>query len=317
MGKQEEKPMVERVDIIVRDADGGERLDKIIPATGRFSRVESRKLILKGAVWVDGKRVKTVGRKVYTGQRIVVRGGWNGECDESSAEKQTVKTAAEIRILFMDDDICAIDKPSGISSMATPADDCNVVTAALKRQLGLSRMPVPIHRLDRDTSGVMVLALNKKTVAEFTRLQMEGKVKRCYTALAHGAANPAGGQWTWPLAADPRKPGLRMVDLKRGKRAKTLYRVGDHEEGFSSVFRYFLELITGRTHQIRVHMAYAGVPVVGDPWYGVKGPIVHDNGRKHHLSRMFLHSTLYSIEERNIRIECIPPDPFLFFHADY
>lgn len=301
--------MADRIDIIVKNADAGERLDKLIAVTGRYSRNETRRLISIGAVWVDGRRVKTAGRKVYTGQRIVIQGGV--EARGEGVQEGIRKSADELKILFLNDNICAIEKPEGISCMPTPADDCNVVTTILQRRLGLNRTPVPVHRLDRDTSGVMVLALNKKTVAEFTRLQMEGKVTRCYTALGNGVATPAKGEWTWPLAVDPRKRGRRMVDPRRGKPAKTLYRMGDNEKGFSNVYRYFLQLITGRTHQIRVHMAYAGVPVAGDPWYGPRVPLIDDNGRKHNASRMFLHSTLYSIENLNIRIECKPREPFL------
>lgn len=321
--------MARRIDIIVNETDSGAALHRVLYSTGPFTRQESRDLLEMGAVWVDGRRVKKGGYRVASGQRIMVYVRVDkATTDRAITEVQPVidesiaKPCIEnpcienpcfdkIQVLYLDGGICAINKPSGLSSMPTPSTDQNVVTTILARQLGMDALPIPIHRLDRDTTGVMVLALNRRSAAEYTKLQMAGAVVRCYTALAHGKTESARGKWDWPLARNPRRRDRWMVDMERGKPSETLYELGKSEGGVCGVYRYHLQLITGRTHQIRVHMSHAGIPIVGDPWYGRKEALLDENGVEHRVSGMCLHSTRYTIRERGVDIACEPSEPFL------
>ncbi len=311
--------MARRIDIIVNETDSGAALHRVLYSTGPFTRQDSRELLERGAVWVDGRRVKKRGYRVASGQRITVhvridRDGTESKpsIDESTGNRCAEKPCVDkLQVLYLDGEICAVNKPSGLSSMPTPSMDKNVVTTILAKQLKLDSLPIPIHRLDRDTTGVMVLALNRRSAAEYTELQMGGAVARYYTALAHGKTESLRGKWGWPLARNPRRRDRWMVDMKRGKPAETLYELGKGEIGVCGVYRYHLQLITGRTHQIRVHMSHAGMPIVGDPWYGRKEPLLDENGVEHRVSGMCLHSTRYTIRERRIDIVCEPSEPFL------
>ena len=319
--------MSRRADIIVTGDNVGERLDKVLSSTGLVSQREGRRLIQQGSVWVDGKRVKGVGRKLGVGQRVIVylplrpssvprgpssvpRGEPRGlPGDAASGSPANVPSGLEV--LHQDREICAIHKPAGLASAPTPRRDQGVATTILARQLGLSAPPIPIHRLDRDTSGVMVLALNREAAARYTELQMRGVVERRYTAVGRGAVAPRSGRWEWPLARDRRRRDRWQVDAQRGKRAVTLYEMGAPLERFPSLFFYHLQLVTGRTHQIRLHMAKAGAPVVGDPWYGYgrRRPVRHLGGEVVNPPRLLLHSTCFCVPGE-VEIRCEPPECF-------
>lgn len=310
--------MSRRADIIVTGDKVGERLDLVLSSTGLVSQREGRKLIQQGSVWVDGKRVKAVGRRLGGGERVVVylplssspvpRGGERAAPGEAAVTPPG-EAPHELEVLHKDREICAIHKPAGLASAPTPRRDQGVATSILARQLRLSAPPIPIHRLDRDTSGVMVMALNRAAAARYTELQMSGVVERRYTAVGSGAVAPSRGRWEWPLARDRRRRDRWQVDPQRGKRAVTLYEMGDPLERFPSLFFYRLQLVTGRTHQIRVHMAKAGVPVVGDPWYGLRRPVPRVSGGGVDPPRLLLHSTSFCVPGE-IEIRCEPPECF-------
>jgi len=176
----------------------------------------------------------------------------------------------EERILFIDGEAIVIDKPAGLS-VDPPRNGGDSVTARLgDLKLGFQREPVAIHRLDRDTSGCLLLARNPKAVKRFQQAFEGGLVEKTYLAAVDGIPPGADGIIELPLAkVSTAKDGWRMVPDNGGKPARTAWRLVGERDGQSLVeFRP----LTGRTHQIRVHAARGlGAAIIGDPIYSELG----------------------------------------------
>lgn len=204
----------------------------------------------------------------------------------------------EPKIIFEDDQILMIDKPSGLVvnraetvKKKTLQDwvENRVKTPSLKfkKETDFWKRSGVVHRLDKDTSGVMIIA---KTAPAFINLQKqfkERKVVKKYLALVHGKVQPKKGDIKMPLAREPKDRKKFSVRL-RGKQAITFYQVIDYFDQFS-----LLEIKpeTGRTHQIRVHMAHIGYPLVADPIYLGPKRLKQD---KQWCPRLFLHAVYLS-----------------------
>ncbi|WP_419810172.1 RluA family pseudouridine synthase [Sphingomonas sp.] len=171
------------------------------------------------------------------------------------------------RILFIDGEALVIDKPAGLP-VDPPRDGSLSLDNHMEGlRLGFHRWPVPVHRLDRDTSGCLLLARNPKAGARFQRAFEAGEVEKLYLAVLDGVPDGEAGTIDLPLAkVSSREQGWRIVADPKGKASRTAWRVVRVEDGRALVeFRP----TTGRTHQIRVHAATGlGAAVVGDPVYG-------------------------------------------------
>ena len=175
------------------------------------------------------------------------------------------------RIIFLDGEALVIDKPAGLA-VDPPRDGAISLENYLDSlTLGFKRWPTAVHRLDRDTSGCLLLARNPKAYARFQQAFEQGRVDKRYLAVLDGIPSGAEGVIDLPLAkVSSRDAGWRMVGDANGKSARTAWKVLRTEGGKALVeFRP----ATGRTHQIRVHAAEGlGCPVAGDPVYGTAGP---------------------------------------------
>jgi len=173
------------------------------------------------------------------------------------------------RVLYRDGLVLVIDKPAGVPVHAGPGGGDNLERAFGALRFGLPRPPALAHRLDRDTSGCLVLGRHPKALRRLGRLFADGAVEKVYWAIVEGIPAEPEGRIAAALAKQPRgTAGWHMVVDPAGQNAVTDYRVLGAADG-----RAWLELRprTGRTHQIRVHCAALGVPVVGDPAYGGPG----------------------------------------------
>jgi len=185
------------------------------------------------------------------------------------------------RVLFIDAEALVIDKPAGLAVHPGPSTPRSLEDHLDALRFGFQRKPTPVHRLDRDTSGCLLLARNPKAHRRFQQAFEEGRVEKLYWAVLEGVPEGESGTIDMPLAkTSSREAGWRMVPSPKGKHAVTHWQRLAVVDGRALVaFRPE----TGRTHQIRVHAASGiGVPILGDPVYGRGGGgmLLHARGLK-------------------------------------
>lgn len=194
-----------------------------------------------------------------------------------------------LTVVYQDSDILVIDKPAGLTVHPAPGHpDQTLVNAVLAlcpdlQGIGGTVRPGIVHRLDKDTSGLLVVAKNEKAHAKLTSQLKERSFTKLYVALAHGKVSPAEAVIEAAIGRDPgnRK---RMAVVSNGREATTRYKVLMYYKGYSLIE---VKLITGRTHQIRVHFASLAHPLAGDGIYGKPHPS---------LSRHFLHASVLGFQ---------------------
>ena len=197
--------------------------------------------------------------------------------------------AIPISILYQDTDIIVVDKPAGLTVHPAPGHPRGTLVNALLsaapelRDVGEALRPGIVHRLDKDTSGLIVVAKNGRAQQALQSMLKEREVKKTYVALVRGVPEPNEGLIEAPIGRNP-KNRKKMAVVAGGRQSSTKYRVveviGDGRYALLEV-----EPVTGRTHQIRVHLSALGHPIVGDATYG---------GRSDLLNRQFLHAAKLS-----------------------
>jgi 23S rRNA pseudouridine1911/1915/1917 synthase len=251
----------------ITEEDSEKRLDVMLTAKlGSFSRNRVEKLITDGNILVNGKAVKP-GYKLKQGDKASV----------SIPEPKVLEVKAEdipLDILYEDEDIIVVNKPRGmVVHPAAGNYEGTLVNALLEHCKGsLSDIngvirPGIVHRIDKDTSGVLVVAKNNSSHGILSDKLKEHDIKRVYIAVAEGVIIEDTGKIDAPIGRHPTERKKMAVNLKNGRRAVTHFKV---LERFKSATLLELQLETGRTHQIRVHMAYIGHPLIGDTVYGRK-----------------------------------------------
>ena len=248
--------------------DGGGRLDVYLAAQlPEYTRSRLQAMIRDGDVLVNGASVKS-GFKLSADDKICVK---QREAVSMAATAQDIA----LDILYEDKDIIVINKPQGmVVHPAAGHYEGTLVNALLHHCGDLSGVggvirPGIVHRIDKDTSGILVAAKNDAAHEGLSAQWRVHSIKRIYHAILHGMIAENQGVIDAPIGRHPRDRKKMAVEPKNGKNAVTHYQVLERLP-FAQCTYTQLELETGRTHQIRVHMSHLGHPVVGDPVYGPK-----------------------------------------------
>jgi 23S rRNA pseudouridine1911/1915/1917 synthase len=287
---------VSRVEFTVDDGEAGGRLDTLVAArAGLPSRAAAQRLIDAGAVSVDGQR-RTKGFRPAAGDRIAV------EQREEPAEEPA---QVPFETVFEDDELLVIDKPAGVVVHPAPGHRGGTLAEALRGRTagGPAARRGIVHRLDRDTSGLMVVAKSEQAHAALQRMIRAREVRRTYLALASGTPDAAEGTIDAPIGRDRARRTVVSTRTDKARTAVTHFRVLERLPR-TSLLEVRLE--TGRTHQIRAHLAAIGRPVCGDRRYGGAAC-----GARLGLERQFLHSAELMFRHPNgrevVRCESKPP----------
>ena len=246
----------------------GERLDRVVALVVGCSRSEATGLVAQGAVTVDGETVPTGKLRLREGQVVVVDPTLLPVPVGPQADPSVV-----FRVVHEDDDIVVIDKPAGlVVHPGAGNDDGTLVNGLLARypeiaEVGESHRPGIVHRLDVGTSGLLVVARSDHAYTELVAAMASHSVGRVYHTLVWGHPSNPIGLIDAPIGRDHRDP-MKMAVVVDGKSARTRYRVEHEYRTPTDVSFLECRLETGRTHQIRVHLAAIGHPVVGDAAYG-------------------------------------------------
>jgi 23S rRNA pseudouridine1911/1915/1917 synthase len=270
----------------VVDADAGSRLDRFLAEKRQnFSRAQIQRLIEAGHVQVNGRPARA-GERLAVRQTIVVR-------DPPAASTGLVPVDIPLDIVVETSDFVVVNKPAGLVVHPAPGHATDtLVNAVLARYPGLAvgnaLRPGVVHRLDKGTSGLIVVALTDECFQHLVKAMQRRAIHKEYLALVHGALVTESGAIEAPIGRD-RVNRQRMGIAADGREARTTFRV---IERFSDYSLLRLGLVTGRTHQLRVHLSAIGHPVVGDETYGGRhGPL--------RLDRPFLHSWYLGFEHPN------------------
>ncbi len=268
----------------------GERLDTFLARTApEFSRSYWQRRCEERQVSVNGQPAKA-NYRLQAGEVIDVE---TRESPDFSAQT--------LPVLYEDDDVLVIDKPAGVLTHAKGANAAEFTVAEFARPrttdgTGTNR-PGIVHRLDRGTSGIIIVAKHPEAKRWLQAQFSKRNVKKTYIALVEGHLDPTEAILRLPIERNPKKPQTFRVGVN-GKPAETTYRV---ETSYHNYDLVELQPLTGRTHQLRVHLHYAGHPIVGDPLYGK----VHPS-----LDRMFLHAARLELtlpsHERKVFTSSLP-----------
>jgi RluA family pseudouridine synthase len=202
-------------------------------------------------------------------------------------------------VLHEDEWLLAVDKPPGLLSHPVRAQD-DSLAERVRARLGAESAVHLVHRLDRDTSGIVLIAREPRIHRRLQGQRAAGKLAVRYVAFAAGSPEFDSGVIDAPIGRNPQNPPLRGV-VENGAPARTRYRVLERYDTGSMLE---LELDTGRTHQIRVHLEHAGFPILGDRWYGRRGLDLIDRQALHASRVSFRHPVT-----RDILSICCPVPP--------
>lgn len=275
------------------------RIDSYLSDALDISRSKVQKLIKEGLVLVSGKKVSS-SYIVKNGDHILVD-------DDLDYSISVMPEDILLDIVYEDDDLLVINKASGMVVHPAPGHYSGTLVNALLYRFQISGgekyRPGIVHRLDKDTSGVMLVAKNEKMHEALSNMIAKKEVERHYLAIVDGVIKHDTGTIDAPIGRDPNNRQKMAVTDVHGKEAVTHFRV---LETFTNHSLVECVLETGRTHQIRVHMAYIGHPVSNDPMYG-RGKSTEFGQMLHSKSIRFVHPKT----KKEMFFEVEPPKEFL------
>jgi 23S rRNA pseudouridine1911/1915/1917 synthase len=276
----------DRLETFHFEKEDKERLDLFLrTCLPEFSRSRLQGLIKDGFVRLDGETVTKAGLDLEPGARVEVR-------IPPPAPSGLVAEDIPLEVVFENGDLLVVDKPAGMVVHPSPGHDRGtLVHAALGHApdiqgIGGEERPGIVHRLDKDTSGLIVIAKNEQAHRWLQDQFRERKVQKNYLALVDGAPPTPSGRVEAPIGRNTsHRKLMAVVPLEKGRQAETEYRTLEQFPGYT-----LLEVhpLSGRTHQIRVHLAFLGCPVCGDTVYGKRKPTLE-------LERHFLHAQRLTI----------------------
>ncbi|HET7677218.1 MAG TPA: RluA family pseudouridine synthase [Candidatus Limnocylindrales bacterium] len=273
--------MAGRISVLVPDAAGG-RADRLVADAAGLSRAFVQRLIGEGRLTLDGRPIRA---------NTVLVPGARVELDVPEVRPLEMAAWSQpLDIVYEDDDLLIVDKPAGMVTHPAPGHTGDTLVNALLGRAGAREYggiagvarPGIVHRLDRDTSGLLMVAKHDAAQAALMAQLKARRVKKTYLALVAGAVAATVGRIEAPIGRDPRHR-TRMAVVPDGRPGVTGYRVRERLDGWTLLE---LDLVTGRTHQIRVHLASIGHPVAGDPVYATGAARRGPDG----MGRLFLHA---------------------------
>ncbi|MBO5525367.1 MAG: RluA family pseudouridine synthase [Clostridia bacterium] len=260
------------------------RLDAFLTGETQLTRSAVKKYIDEGYVTVNGERAKA-GRELKVGDNVCID---LPEPEQLSVHAENIP----IEIVYQDHDLAVINKAQGMTvHMGAGNTEGTLVNALLYHLDSLSGIngvirPGIVHRIDKDTSGLLVVAKNDKAHVSLSKQIAEKTCRRVYLALLEGNVKEEKGRITTYIGRSPSdRVKMAVVSADKGKLAVTDFEVAERFDGYT-LMKFTLQ--TGRTHQIRVHAKYMGHPVVGDPVYGYKTQKFKLNGQLLHATSLTL-----------------------------
>jgi 23S rRNA pseudouridine1911/1915/1917 synthase len=309
-----------KISVSVPPDDAGARLDRFLAdRIGEVSRSRLKNLILEGAVSRDGITTTDVSEQVQAGATYTLA---VPPAEPASPAGQNIP----FPILFEDSHLLVLNKPAGLVVHPAPGNPDGTLVNALIAHCGASltgiggeRRPGIVHRLDKDTSGLMVVAKTEPAHTALSAAFAARDIERQYQAICWGLPSPASGVITGDIGRDPRERKRMAVVSRNGKTALTNYHL---MRAFGTAAALLsCKLGTGRTHQIRVHLAFAGHPLIGDPVYLKRRPAaagaLREPARAAALDfpRQALHAEtlgfLHPATGETLHFSAPPPDDFL------
>lgn len=277
--------LFERYDWNIEPEDAGERIDKFISSQNEeWSRSQVQAWIKEGRVTVGGEPVKS-NYKLQAEDELTLR-------VPPLLELEIAPEEMPLDIVYEDSDVVVVNKPRGLVVHPAPGNYSgtlvNGLLAHCKDLSGINGVMRPgiVHRIDKDTSGLLMVAKNDKAHASLAEQLKEHSVNRKYVAIVHGVIPHEMGTIDAPIGRDPKNRQQMAVVFENSKPAVTHFVVLERFKEFTLVE---LKLETGRTHQIRVHMKYVGYPLAGDPKYGPKNTLELDGQALHAKTLGFTH----------------------------
>ena len=268
---------------VVPPALAGERIDRVVAMITGASRTRVTEWLEQGLVSLDGTVVTTRSRRLSEGDSIVI----DVEPDLGPAPL-VAEPEIDVPIVYVDDDVIVLDKPAGLVVHPGAGNATGTLVQAMLAihpelaTIGEVERPGVVHRLDKDTSGLMLMARSQDAYVELSAMLSAHEIERTYLTLVWGIPESGSGLIDAPIGRSTREP-TRMVVSAQGREARTRYTVLETFEEPVPCALVECRLETGRTHQIRVHMAAIGHAVVGDDRYRGARPAIA-------TPRIFLHS---------------------------